>query len=166
MQKAMVLSSAAMSIGGWVAAVALLGCGQTQRNPGADPFSSAGAGMSNSAIGGAGANGGSQGGKDSGGGDEAAMGGISGFFNPTPNGGQSGEAPWPSSGCNELPPQLNAEWHGYSVHVTGATLDPTFTLPEHDRAYGVWLPHYYDITRPHRVVYLAMGCGSSGVDNS
>jgi len=68
----------------------------------------------------------------------------------------------PSPGCGKNTPgtQLLGQYSKYTTHVTGATLDPTFTVPAHDRDYYVWLPTDYDPTKPYRVTFLFSGCGN------
>jgi hypothetical protein len=67
----------------------------------------------------------------------------------------------PSSGCNKDVPgtQLLGKFTQYTMHVTGKTLDPSFSVPEHDRNYFVWLPVDYDKTKSYRVTFQFMGCG-------
>ncbi|HEX3851422.1 MAG TPA: hypothetical protein VHW01_10680, partial [Polyangiaceae bacterium] len=47
-----------------------------------------------------------------------------------------------SAGCGMQIPstQQLATYSQYSAHVTGATLDPTFSVMAYDRTYFVWLP--------------------------
>jgi poly(3-hydroxybutyrate) depolymerase len=67
-----------------------------------------------------------------------------------------------SSGCGRPPPsgQLSAKYTQYTTHVTGRTLDPSFSVPPHDRDYFVWLPSDYDSAKAYRVTFLYMGCGN------
>src|SRR4051794_24608136 len=52
--------------------------------------------------------------------------------------------PVPSAGCDGVNfPQAFGQYVKYSVHVTGETLDPAYTVPSHDRGYAVWLPTDY-----------------------
>jgi hypothetical protein len=67
-----------------------------------------------------------------------------------------------SPGCGKAFPlnqQLGA-YTEYLQHVTGQTLDPSFSVAPHDRGYYVWLPKDYESTRPYRVTFLFAGCGS------
>jgi poly(3-hydroxybutyrate) depolymerase len=73
----------------------------------------------------------------------------------------SSTAPSPSAGCNKPLPQALEQFVTHSVHVTGATLDPTFKVAPHDRAFAVWLPPGYDQTVPRRTVFVASGCLST-----
>ncbi len=68
---------------------------------------------------------------------------------------------WPSPGCaRELPANHTlGKYIPYSVHVSGKTLDPTFSVAAHERGFYVWLPTDYDVTKPNRVTFLFMGCG-------
>ena len=66
----------------------------------------------------------------------------------------------PSAGCGKPTSQALAQYVTDSVHVTGATLDPTYQAPAHDRAFAVWLPHDYDPTVPWPTVFIASACGS------
>jgi poly(3-hydroxybutyrate) depolymerase len=69
--------------------------------------------------------------------------------------------PTPSKGCGHPPPgdQTLGKFSQYTTHVTGMTLDPTYTVPAHDRNYFVWLPLDYDSSKPYRVTFQFMGCG-------
>ena len=68
----------------------------------------------------------------------------------------------PSMGCGQQSPpdQLLGKFTQYSMHVTGATLDPSFSVAAHDRNYFVWVPTNYDGSKPLRVTFQFMGCGS------
>jgi poly(3-hydroxybutyrate) depolymerase len=86
-----------------------------------------------------------------GGGDDAGDGGN------TPS---SADGAAPSVGCGSAAPQALAQYVTYSIHATGATLDPIFRATPYDRGYAVWLPPSYDSSVPHRTVFIASGCGS------
>ncbi len=68
----------------------------------------------------------------------------------------------PSAGCNKPVPgtQLLATYSQYTMHVTGATLDASFSVEPHDRNYFVWLPKAYDPSKAYRTTFLFMGCGA------
>ena len=166
----MVLGSVAkVALSAVVLTSALPGCGRTQENP-QDPREQPGPGGVPTTNGGMPtamplpvAGGGNSSGSIQGGNAGAA----GATTDPSPNvGGQpANNAAWPSLGCDRPALQVAGAWQLYSVHVTGATLDPTFTVAEHDRAYGVWLPKGYDPSQPYRTVYLAH-CGSNGTGDS
>ncbi len=67
----------------------------------------------------------------------------------------------PSPGCARALPADHTlgKYIQYSQHVSGKTLDPSFSVPAHDRGFYVWLPTDYDATKPYRVTFLFMGCG-------
>ncbi len=46
-----------------------------------------------------------------------------------------------------------------SVHVSGATLEPSYQAVAHDRAYAVQLPFGYNPMRPYRTVFVTAPCG-------
>ena len=73
----------------------------------------------------------------------------------------SSVTPSRSAGCGKPASQALAQYVTYSVHVTGATLDPTYQAPAHDRAFAVWLPPGYDSSVAHRVVFIASHCEST-----
>ena len=66
-----------------------------------------------------------------------------------------------STGCGRPAPvaQEFAKYTAYTMHVTGRTLDPSFSVAAHDRGYYVWLPKDYDAAKAYRVTFLFMGCG-------
>ena len=66
----------------------------------------------------------------------------------------------PSPGCGVATAQPTARFIRAATHVTGRTLDPNFSVMEHDREYFVWLPVGYNPAMPHRVTFQFMGCGS------
>jgi poly(3-hydroxybutyrate) depolymerase len=162
----MVLGSVATTLlGALVATLALLGCGRTQENPQEQPISGASPTMPVGVAGGGAAAGNEYGGMSASGGATVGLGGEP----PEPsNGGRppGDVAPWPSPGCKKLPGQPLESWHSYSVHLTGATLDPSFTVAEHDRQYGVWLPHSYARSQPLPTVFLSPGCRDSTIGST
>jgi poly(3-hydroxybutyrate) depolymerase len=74
--------------------------------------------------------------------------------------------PAPSTGCGSPISQELAKYVTYTIHTTGATLDPTFHATPYDRGYAVWLPPGYDSSVPHRAVFIASGCGSSATSEN
>ncbi|HEX3774990.1 MAG TPA: hypothetical protein VHV51_11035 [Polyangiaceae bacterium] len=85
------------------------------------------------------------------------------------SGGMSGlDAALPSAGCMKPLPagQTLGTYVKYTVHQTGATLDPNFSYPAYDRDYYVWLPKDYDNTKPYRVTFLGYGCGNKYAGNT
>ncbi len=70
----------------------------------------------------------------------------------------------PLTGCGSQPSQELGKYVTYSIHTTGATLDPTFRAAAYDRDYAVWLPPGYDSSVAHRVVFIALGCGSGATN--
>jgi hypothetical protein len=159
---------------GWwlllAAAPTLLGCGRTSEHDTPDSAaggaSTAGGSSGGSAVttteGGAPNVAGGTGGAAAGT-TERGGGGAGGCLGPSVGGQPPGEAPWPSLGCGLPVPQVLGAYTSYTVHLTGATLDPNYTAPASDRAYAVWLPVDYDPTRPHRVVFTASGCTSNPI---
>jgi poly(3-hydroxybutyrate) depolymerase len=70
-----------------------------------------------------------------------------------------------SAGCDMAlsktrPNQLLGTYTPYTMHVTGATLDPSFSVAPHDRGYFVWVPKDYDPSKAYRITFLFMGCGN------
>ena len=146
-------------------ATTLLGCGRTQENP--DEAPSFG-GMAQANTGGIGAMGGGHSPSGAAPAAGAASGGSGGDVagSGTGGGGQPPRgAPWPSEGCNKPRTQGVGIWQPFSAKVTGATLDPTFNVPPHERAYSVRLPYTYDPSVPYRAVYVAGGCGATGTSD-
>ncbi len=86
-------------------------------------------------------------------------------------GGMSGAgsaAVLPSAGCGKALPtgQTLGSYFEYTVHVTGATLDPNFSYPAHDRGYYVWLPTDYDSSKAYRTTFIGYGCGNKYAGNT
>lgn len=72
----------------------------------------------------------------------------------------------PSPGCGLPSGQALGQYVLHSTHVTGRTLDPSFSVPAHDRGYYVWLPMDYDERKPYRVTFVFMGCGDRYAANT
>ena len=138
---------------GCLGASVLLGCGQTEPNNPAPWFVGATSTTGGSSTGGASAGGASAGG--------ASAGGTVGRL-PEPETSLAGQPAnnqlWPSIGCGKPTSQIQGFPVQFSVHVSGATLDPSFRVPAHERKYKVTLPPNYDAMRPHRTLYTSSGC--------
>jgi polyhydroxybutyrate depolymerase len=115
-------------------------------------------------------NGDGAGGYSSGGGGLSGSTSIAGTSSVSPDaGGMSGvDAVLPSAGCGKALPmgQTLGAYIEYTVHVTGATLDPNFSYPAHDRGYYVWLPKDYNSSKPYRTTFIGYGCGNKYAGNT
>ncbi len=151
---------------GGLCAFALAGCGQTEGNDqAAHERAGAPAASGDSSL--------TNGGSSSDGGSPSASGASAGSAAAgKPSGlgaaGQPADAqPWPSAGCRKVarpdpgtPPAIAS-----SVHLSGATLDPSYQAVAHDRGYTVQLPFGYDPARPYRTVFVtAPTCGGGPGD--